>query len=220
MRALQEGLLEGAVAYQPSQEKIGAAPLDGYVANPSGLLEVGQYWYMRPKFLRGVPEGTLFKCLYDGLPHLPRRDYVVVFMRRDPQEIAASCARVDQHLRQMGVKENTEKNFPFDCFRPYDQEDIDHVIGIMQARSDVRLIQVQFAEMVSDPLRIFRDLAEYIPLNPEKSASTVIPSYYRFRNGSSSESRDEGPRPDGKDSPDLQDKRSGCREDNRQSRAL
>lgn len=196
MRALYTGLKTGQILYRPEQEKIGSQVENGYTPNPSGLHEVGQAYYMNATFLRGMPDGSLVKILYDGLPCLPKGNYTVFFMRRDPKEIAASCDRVDRHLRQIGVTENPMRWYPFDSFRPYRQEDIDHVLGICEARSDINLVHVDFRWTVRNPLETFRRLSTVIPIDPEKSASVVNESYYRYV---SSKSRDEGTSPLGED---------------------
>jgi len=184
MKALHEGMAgQGvAMAYQPGQEKIGAEPKDGYIPNPSGLQEVGQFYYQNPAFLRGIPEDTLLKILWDGLILLPKRKYTIVYMHRDPVEIQASCERVDRHLRQVGVQENPEKGYPFDCFRPYRQEEIDHVLDVMEVRADVKLIHVDFKQMVETPYGVFLMLKDHgIPLDVERAAGLIDPSYYRFK---------------------------------------
>ena len=205
MKALHEGMAgQGiATAYQPGQNKIGAKPEDGYIPNPSELWEIGQYWYMNPAFLRGLPDNTLAKILFDGLLILPRRQYTIVYMHRDPVEIQASCDRVDRHLRQVGVQENPEKGYPFDCFRPYRQVEIDHVLDVMEVRADVHLVHVQFKELVNDPLSVFEALRDHgIPVNPERAAAVINPEHYRYRASEiddNSASRDARPRPHGDD---------------------
>jgi hypothetical protein len=213
MKALYAGLTEGQILYQPGQERIGAQEENGYLPNPSGLHEVGQAYYMRPRFLRQIPDGSLLKVLYDGLPHLPKRDYVVVFMHRDPDEIQASCDRVDLHLRQVGVNENGKAWYPFDSFRPYSQEDIDHVVDICEVRADIKLIHVDFRWLVENPLESFRRLSTAIPIDPEKSAEIIKPDFYRFRSEDvSSKSRDEGARPYDENS-ELQSHGTAVKED-------
>lgn len=187
MRAIQNGLQSGAVLYQPGQEKIGEQEEDGYFPNPSGLLEVGQWYYMSAQFLRMIPDESVLKILYDGLPNLPQGDYTIIFMERDQAEIEESCGRVDKHLRQVGVVENPARDYVFDTFRPYRQDDIDHVLGIMEARSDVRLLRVRYRDVIDDPLGTFIKLSKtplgrpLLPIDPEKAAEIVNPEHYRCR---------------------------------------
>jgi hypothetical protein len=199
MKALYAGLQSGEVLYTPEQNHIGSKDIDGYAPNPSQLWEVGQTFYMNPEFPRKIPDGSLLKILYDGLCHLPQRAWTIVFMHRDPDEIKASCDRVDAHLRAANVRENPKAWLPFDVFRPYNQQDIDHVIGIMEMRADVKLIHIQFADLMANPLETFQALqAEGIPIDPLKCAAVINPDFHRFRGSNEHrQSRDAGPRAQG-----------------------
>lgn len=182
MKALYSGLTEGQILYQPGQEKKGNVELEGYHPNPSGLSEVGQGYYMDAVFLRKIPDNSLLKILFDGLPFLPKREYKIIWMDRDVDEILASCEKVDQHLRAVGVKNNPKKWYPFDSFRPYRQGNIDHVLGICEARNDIDLIRVNFRDVIENPLETFVNLKKQgIPIDPAKSAKVVNPKHYRYR---------------------------------------
>jgi len=187
MKALADGLQSGGVLYQQGQERIGNKEEDGYLPNPSGLLEVGQMFYKNAMFLRQMPDDSLVKILYDGLPNLPSGDWYVIFMERDESEILASCDRVDRHLRQVGVRENAEKAHTFDVFRPYRRDDIDHVLGIMEKRLDVRLLRLNYADVVADPISAFNKIKyspsgkQLLDINVEQAAAVVNPKHYRFR---------------------------------------
>ena len=182
MRALADGLQSGQVLYQPAQERIGNKREDGYIPNPSGLLEVGQQYYKNAVFLRKIPDNSVLKILYDGLANLPSGEYTIIFMTRRECDILASCQKVDEHLRQVGVPENRQKDRTFDVFRPYRQDDIDHVLGIVRQRKDMNLIEVRFEDVIADPESAFLCLSKRIPINAELAAKVVNPSYYRFGN--------------------------------------
>lgn len=181
MGALKAGMTSGAVLYQPGLEKFNQG--EGYKPNPDGLWEVGQAYYMRPKFLRIIPDESLVKILYDGLPNLPQKiPYKIIFMTRDEQEIHASCDRVDAHLRYQGVSENPPTNFNFDVFRPYQQIDIDHVLSICDARNDVDLITLPYSDVIERPLDVFSAIKDFgFPLDPSAAAETVKPEFYRLK---------------------------------------
>jgi len=185
MNALHAGGLP--VIFQPEQEKFNKE-INGFAPNPSKLLEVGQQYYMNAHFLRNIPDDSLIKVLYDGLPCLPLGKYTIVFMLRDEAEINDSLARSDAHLRTRGVKPNPPKPFTFDVFRPYKQEDIDHVLGIMSNRMDVNLIKVQYKDVVDDPIGLLQSICESplgrlrIPIDIETAAKTIQPGHYRSKN--------------------------------------
>jgi len=181
MQALYKGLFHGEVLYQPDLEKLNP-DADGYAPNQGPLMEVGRAYYMNAAFLREIPDDSLVKILYDGLPCLPARDYRVVFMERDESEIKASLARSDAHLRANKVAENMDYGHTFDVFRPYRQEDIDHVLGIVRCRTDIDLTRMKFSEVIARPEAMFESLSDMgWPIDPKKAASVVNPELYRFR---------------------------------------
>lgn len=200
MRALADGLQSGQVLYQEAQERIGNKDEGGYKPNPSGLLEVGQMFYKNAAFLRQIPDNSLLKILYDGLLNLPAREYTIIFMRRPEAEIVASCHKVDQHLRQVGVKENADKAHTFDVFRPYRQEDIDHVAEAMKQRRDVWWIDVNYNDVIENPYREFERISrdslgrERVPINVEQAAAVVNPEFRRFHEND--QGRNEGRSPE------------------------
>ena len=181
MKALHKGGLP--VISAPGQDKIGANEIDGYVPSPSGVYEVGQMWYMRPKHQRLIPDNALVKILFDGLPHLPKGEYKIIWMVRGVKEIKASCERVDRHLRQEGVKEHPERTYPFDSFRDYSQEDMDHVLGICKARTDMEAIEVHFRDVIGYPGIVFENLKKIhgIPIDVSKAVSVINRKHYRYR---------------------------------------
>ena len=178
MQAIMKGLTRGMVLYRPDLEKLNA-PEGDYQPNIGALLEVGRAWYMLPEFLRRIPDQSVIKIFFDGLPNLPAGDYRVIFMDRCETEIRASCERVDKHLRVQGVPENEDTSYCFDVFRPYKREDIEHVLGICRQRKDIDLRVVDFREVVKEPERVLASLD--LPINVKRAASVVDPEHYRFR---------------------------------------
>ena len=168
---------------------------EGYQPNPNGLYEVGLVRYLEPRFLRKIPDNSILKILYDGLPNLPKGDYKVIFMERDPDEITASSERVEKHWAEYeagtGIKHESSldmtKILPFYCLRPYNQDDIDHVLGIMQTRWDVDLVRVSYNDVINDPLTAFKRIKHNglgkvrFEFDVEKAASLVDPQLYRSR---------------------------------------
>lgn len=195
MRALYEGGIPAI--FQPEQEKFNRE-VDGYAPNPGSLMEVGQQYYMNAHFLRNIPDDSVIKILYDGLPNLPVGQYTIVFMERDEAEINASLAKSDAHLRARGIKENPPKPFTFDSFRPYRRGDIDHVLGICESRKDFDLVRVDYRDVIADPEAVFNRL-KYTPLGRErlnidvaKAVATIQPEYYRERKDAHNEGRSNG----------------------------
>ncbi len=188
VRALHAGGI--GVLYNPTLEA--ANPdRDGYQPNPGGLYEVGFISYMSPKFLRLMPDGCVVKIMYDGIVNLPKGDYKIIFMERDLEEIAASSQRVDDHIiasgKESAINHPVTATLPFCCYRTYNQDNIDHVLGIMDTRSDVEVIRVNYADVIADPKHALARI-KYTPLGKvridfdEDSAAAVIdPELHRER---------------------------------------
>jgi hypothetical protein len=160
MQALYSGMKHGGIVFQPHMEDFNPNEVDGYIPTPGRLWEVGRGFYNSAGFLRGIPDDSLIKILFDGLPNLPKGKWFIIFMLRDEIEIRASYARSDAHIRAAGIPDNPETQFTFDVYRPYDQKAIDHVLGIMESRRDVRLFKLNYRDVIEDPVGIFTALQE------------------------------------------------------------
>jgi hypothetical protein len=163
---------------------------EGYQANPNGLYEVGLGQYLRTEWTRKIPDNALVKILFDGLPTLPKDKYKIIFMQRDESEIVASIERVEAHWKRYGEANGVEKidhneytlALPLCCLRPYNSEDIKHVLGICEARTDFDVMCIDYAEVIENPLEVFTRLQDWgWPIDPEKCASTIDKSLYRVR---------------------------------------
>ncbi|KKM20420.1 hypothetical protein LCGC14_1645610, partial [marine sediment metagenome] len=171
---------------------------NGYQPNPGGLYEVGLPQYMNADFLREIVDESAIKIMFDGLPFLPYRDYKIIWMERDPEDIEKSTERVDLHIIETAcgslpssasVKnalqkkaENITTLLPFNCFKPYNQKDMDHVLGICEARSDMCVIKIQFSELIRQPRRVFTTLKLMgVPINVHKAAAVIDPKLHRIR---------------------------------------
>jgi len=163
---------------------------NGYQPNPGGLYEMGLGQYMCAKLLRMLPNKGAIKILFDGLPCLPKGDYKIIFMSRDVDEIEESTARVDEHIlgqpgRARGLASAVDDItgiLPFCVYRPYNKDDIEHVIGICEARSDMELIRVNYKSIINYPRESFEIIKDHgIPIDPEKAAAVVDPKLYRCR---------------------------------------
>ncbi len=196
MKALHAGGI--SAIYMPDLDEQVNPNHNGYQPNPGGLYEVGLNQYMNVDFLREISDESVVKILFDGLPFLPYRDYKIIWMERDLEEIQASTERVDLHIIEAacgampsdeGVKyalqkkaEKITKLLPFNCFKPYNQKDMDHVLGICEARSDMCVIKIQFSELIRQPQRVFTTLKLMgVPINVHKAAAVIDEKLYRVR---------------------------------------
>jgi len=192
MSALHSGRTDKSILdllVAPEMER--ANPLfNGYQPNPNGLYEVGLVAYMEAEFLRWIPDDCLIKIMYDGLPNLYPGDYKIIWMDRDVDEILASEARLKRHADDIEKNKNEKaidhesitKILPFCCLRPYNQENADHVLAICGQRADFDVMRVNYGDVLENPEREFKKLADWgVPIDAEKAASVVNPTLYRMK---------------------------------------
>lgn len=193
MNALQKGLNEGTVIFRPDLEKFNTEK-DGYIPNPQGIWEVGPMYYYNPKFLREIQQFDpgLIKIFFDGLPLLPRGEYKIIYMLRDIDELKRSVEHVEKHLVNMKVNRDFDRPLPFSVYDDYKQEDIDHVLGICEARQDFDMRFVNYRDVIDDPRAVFESLE--MPIDVDKCVETIERKFYRFREDRNehSENRNDG----------------------------
>ena len=191
MRALFGSLREKAIlAHSPAAGAEGNAEKDGYSPNPGPLFEVGGH-ARNASFLRAQPDNVLIKIFFDSVLELPAGQHTVIFMERDPEEIRQSLKMVEAHFDSIGFT-NYQKacdERAFDVYREYDQDDIDHVLGILNQRKDITLIRVNYGDLVSDPGSVFRQIGRHLDLDVDKAKSLINSKFYRARNNEYSKER-------------------------------
>lgn len=169
MQALEAGGLE-AVYSKRRDEDMNARWGDAdYVPNDS-YYELDGEDYMRGD-LEQRYEGKLVKCLSGGVIRLPPGDYRVVFMRRPAKEIRIS-------LLAFFGSDYAATQFP-DLDRA-----MDNVVAVLKDRKSFRSVnEIQYHDVLADPLKAFRDLAySGWPIDPEKAAAIPQVSKARFVN--------------------------------------
>jgi hypothetical protein len=158
--------------------------IDGYKPVKLGYYEVGRTFYLNPGVMRRfVAEHNEIgiKVFYDGLPVLPVSEYTVIFMQRDSAEIIASLERVDEYKKEINQDLNTGKNrYPFDVYYKYIPEDVQHCLDIARQRRDINVIEVQFKDLIHNPIQTFERLrAKGVPINVDNAEKIVDPEWYR-----------------------------------------
>jgi hypothetical protein len=188
MQALHEGGLPAL--YTPALEN--ANPdTNGFQPNPGGLYEVGFLSYTVPKFLRLMPDGCAVKIMWDGIVNLPKGDWKIIFMERSQKEIESSIAILEKHLIENNIasayNHPLTRGMPFCCFRTYNRDNIDHVLGIMDTRRDVELLSVQYQDVINSPIKVFQQLKytdsgeERLPIDVDKAAAVINTDLHRVR---------------------------------------
>jgi hypothetical protein len=183
MRALHQGGLP-MIAEKELQSDWDQAPQDGYQPLPDGgLYEVGRHTYLDPGVMRALtaktPANVCIKVFFDGLPTLPVHNYRVIFMRRDPAEIAASMEKVNEYKRKRQFPVKEHKRLPFDAMAPFIPEDVEQCLAIARARRDMDVIEVDFRDLVENPERELYRLGA--PIDIQKASKAIDPAWYRER---------------------------------------
>lgn len=115
-------------------------------------------------------EGKLIKCLWGGMLRLrPVTEYRVIFMRRDTKTIQRSLTAF------FGQPTEQAQNVDF-------QRHLDNVVSVLRDRRSVLSVhEIQYVDVVSNPLAVFEMLAdEGWPINPEKAAEAPQARKMRF----------------------------------------
>jgi len=114
-------------------------------------------------------EGKLIKCLWGGMLRIrPVTEYRVIFMRRDTKAIQRSLTAFFGQPTEQAQSVNFQRQ-------------LDNVVAILRdRRSVVSVHEIQYTDVVSNPLPVFEMLAnEGWPIDPEKSAE--IPQARKMR---------------------------------------
>lgn len=142
---------------------------DGYKPNPAGFFATRRDVFGWPDFVRDY-DGWLVKCPYNLLRTLPRHDYRLIFMLRNPAEIRASMAAVTPG-QTWG---NNEALTHF-----YDLAS-EALLTALRERGDMAVTTVWYGEVVTEPARVFGELVMAgWPIDAGAAAGVVDPAQHR-----------------------------------------
>ena len=146
-----------------------------YPVNPHGFYEVGQSEYMRLGFTTELPDEICVKIQAIGLPILAAaKGYKIIYMRRDPNIIKQS------YIKSFGkvAFDESYSDWPTHYWNL-----LDSVKAVMQQRRDVELLEVQFNEMIDNPLKVFTQIqAMGVPIDIIAAVATIEPELRRYGN--------------------------------------
>lgn len=114
-------------------------------------------------------EGKAVKCLRHLVLQVPAAAYRVVYMRRDGEETRQSAQAL------------FGRRLPPEWGAMVERE-TDRILGILQQRRDMEVVELRYRDVVTRPLAAFYQLqALGWPIDPEKAASAVEPERCRYR---------------------------------------
>jgi hypothetical protein len=169
MQSLEAGGLE-AVYSKRRDEEMNARWGDADYKPNDGYYELDGEDYIRGD-LEARYEGKLVKCLSGGALRLSPGDYRIVFMRRPAAEIRVSL------LAFFGSDSAASQFCDLD-------RAMDSAVAVLRDRRSFRSVdEVQYHDVLADPLAVFRGLAERgWPIDPDKAAAVPQVSKARFVN--------------------------------------
>lgn len=164
MKALEAGGMDAA--YDPVRNDMNARFGDEYYTpNAGGFYELNAREYKKIDFPEPY-EGRLIKCLMGGMIRLPAGDYKVVFMHRPKEEITDSYHAFFNRRRR------------FDFL----DEQRERIRGILDVRSDMDVVDLNYSTVVQHPRKSFKHLADRgWDIDVDAAAAVVDPDQYRFK---------------------------------------
>jgi len=169
MQALEAGGIEAV--YNKSRDNLNDKFGDEYYKiNAGGFYELSRQQYLHPEF-PDTCDGKVVKFLYGGIPLLRASDRMkyIIFMRRPIAEIATSYEAAFGKKHPEAIMELSGH--------------LDKIQGILMKRVDVKLLVVQYHDVLKNPIEKFQEIKDFgIPIDAELSAAVVDISKYRHRN--------------------------------------
>lgn len=133
--------------------------------------------------LEEIEEKSVTKIIAQLLLFLPKKfNYRIIFMMRDIHQVLQSQ---DKMLQRLSKTDDSIKNDRSDdALKESYQKTIQRIMSWSQAMPNVDLIFLNYAEVVSDPIKALSPLSEFLnkSLNIEELAHIVDPNLYRERN--------------------------------------
>ena len=169
MRAFEAGGMD--VAYDQSQEPLNYEyNTPDYTPNPNGFYAL-QEDFERAGFVRDYA-GRVLKYPIQLLTKLPKGNYQLVFLKRNPDEILASMAAF------MPFVAWGREALPTVLY----DEVVGAILDNLRARGDFNIVVLNYADVVSNPKEVFEQLVKAgWSLQVEGAASVVDESLHRFK---------------------------------------
>jgi len=162
----------------------GVEPLIDGVRAPDPDNPKGYYEFERVKQIKSDKswledaKGRVVKMVHLlllDLPAIEGLDYSIIFMRRDLDEVLASQAAM---LKRLG---RPAAPLPPAQLKSIYLKQIEQVYAHVSSRADMRLLEVQYKDVVEDPAKTASMLAQFLggSMNTQAMSSAVDPTLYR-----------------------------------------
>jgi predicted AlkP superfamily phosphohydrolase/phosphomutase/tetratricopeptide (TPR) repeat protein len=120
--------------------------------------------------------GKVVKIVAQLLPHLPANEhYQIIFMERDLTEVIASQKAMLARQNRRGAELDEQR------LRDTYNTQLSRIQAQLARRPDVRLLKVNFSDLVVDPLTEVNALGEFLgePFNSHAAAGAIRPDLHR-----------------------------------------
>jgi len=120
--------------------------------------------------------GKVVKIVAQLLPHLPANEhYQIIFMERDLTEVVASQKAMLARQSRRGAVLDEQK------LRDTYTSQLNRVHAQLARRPEVRILTVNYANLVADPIAQVSVLAEFLgePFNHQPAANAIRPHLHR-----------------------------------------
>ena len=122
--------------------------------------------------------GKAVKMVHLLLMHLPAgRDYRVIFMRRDLDEVLASQRKMLDRKNRAGAR------LPEAQLKALYEQQIGRVTSWLDAQPNIRVLEVNYRQLIAQPAQIAAQVNAFLGglLDESSMAAAVDPSLYRNR---------------------------------------
>jgi len=166
MRALEAGGLEATKSNERDKMNDRFGDKD-YRPNPNGFYEIENLSQVRQDDFMEKCRGKLIKAMFNDVLNIPVKDYKIVFMIRDKEEIRQSFEAFFNTKAPM--------------IERYDER-MEHIIKLLKNRKDVQLTVLNYRDVIDNPRKEFQKLKDGgWKIDVDKCISIVDPNLCRFR---------------------------------------
>jgi len=165
MKALETGGLEAVRSDKRDKMNDRFGDKD-YKPNPNGFYEIERMRKVRQDDFMEKQKGKLIKVMFNDVLNLPIRNYKIVFMLRNKEEVRQSFEAFFQ------------RKFPTVKYN----ELMKYIIEHLENRKDIQLVVLSYRDVIDNPNKEFQKLKDDDwKIDVEECVSVVKPELCRFR---------------------------------------
>lgn len=158
MRCLDAGGMQ--IVY--TRKQINYVAFHGYYPTPGGIFETGVSEFRRPDFIQRY-DGKAAKATIYNLMDLPRHEYRLIFMLRNPESIRRSMLRYAPTAQ-----------FPNEDLTWLYEKATDTILTALEKRGDYQVITTRYEDIINNPVIEFERIRSFgFPIDVDKATGIV-----------------------------------------------